>query len=239
MSITRERAMAVARETGWLSRQPPAFQQDLLSRTVLRTFGKNEVICSVGDPYEGVHALVSGLLKVEMLAPVEDYRIVTVKQSVFWFGQGASIVRGPHLATVTATAPAATLFLPQAEFEKLVESAAWCRAFAAMSVEHFDEASQVIGQLLVSDVENKVAARLALLAERSGPQRPAAVAVSQADLAEMCGLSRPTVQQILSGLEARGLVRCGYRRIEIDNPELLARSTQLGQVTSRSSEEVE
>jgi CRP-like cAMP-binding protein len=239
MSITREQAMAVARETGWLSRQSPGFQQDLLSRTVLRHFGRNEVICSVGDPYAGVHVLVSGMLKVEMLAPVEDYRIVTVKQSVFWFGQGASMVRGPYLATTTATTPAATLFLPHAEFERLVEDAAWCRAFAAMSVEHFEEASQVIGQLLVSDVESKVAARLALLAERSGPKRPAAVAVSQADLAEMCGLSRPTVQQILAGLEARGLLRCGYRRIEIDNPEMLARGTQLAQVVSRSGEEGE
>lgn len=236
MSMTRDQAMAVARASGWLSHQPPAFQHELLSRTVLRTHGRNEVICSVGDPYAGVHVLVQGLLKVEMLAPVEDYRIVTVKQSVFWFGQGASMVRGPYLATTTATTPAATLFLPHAEFEKLVENAAWCRAFAAMSVEHFEEASQVIGQLLVSDVENKVAARLALLAERSGPKRPAAVAVSQADLAEMCGLSRPTVHQILARLEARGLVRCGYRRIEIDNPERLTHSPELGQVTSRSDD---
>lgn len=228
--MTRDRAVAVARATGWLARQPPELQQELLSRCVLRNFGRNEVICSVGDPYQGVHVLVSGVLRVELSAPGEDYRIATVKQSVFWFGQGASITRGSHLVTVTATTPVATLFLPQADFERLLENAAWCRAFAAMTVEHFEEASLVIGQLLVSDVENRVAARLALLAERSGPKRPAIVHVSQADLAEMCGLSRPTVQQVLGALEARGLLRCGYRRIEIGSPEELARGRSVAEV---------
>ena len=31
----------------------------------------------------------------------------------------------------------------------------------------------------------------------------------------MCGLSRPTVQQVLASLERRGLIKAGYRRIEI------------------------
>ena len=44
---------------------------------------------------------------------------------------------------------------------------------------------------------------------------PAVVPVTQADLAEMCGLSRPTVQQVLASLERRGLIKAGYRKIEI------------------------
>ena len=37
----------------------------------------------------------------------------------------------------------------------------------------------------------------------------------------MCGLSRPTVQQVLSNLEKRGHIRAGYRRIEVLDPEAL------------------
>lgn len=237
--LTREQALATARSSGWLSRQSAALQDELLARCMLRSFARNETITNVGDPYQGVHALVSGIVKVENSAPGDDYRIATVKQPVFWFGQGASIARGPHLVTVTATSPAQTLFLPQADFERLIENAAHCRAFAVMTIEHVEEATHVVGQLLVSDAENRVAARLALLAERTGPARPAVITLSQSDLAEMCGLSRPTVQQILSVLEKRGLVRSGYRRIEVASPEALTGGRSFALVTSTQRETAE
>jgi CRP-like cAMP-binding protein len=232
LAITRQKAAEIARGSGWLSRQTAELQDDLIKRTQLRRFAKGETIYSIGDPYVGVHVLVDGILKVEMSTPGDDYRIATVRQPTFWFGQGASITRGIHLVTMTVNTEAATLFLPQHEFERLVEDAAYCRAFAAMTVEHFEEASRAIGQLLVSDVEYKVAARLAMLAERCAPPRPAVLTLSQAELAEMCGISRVTAQQILGTLESRGLIKTGYRRIEIDDPERLNLGPSLAEVTA-------
>ncbi len=235
MAVTRQKAAEIARSSGWLSRQTAELQDDLVAHTQLRRFAKGETIYSFGDPYTGVHVLVEGIVKVEMSTPGDDYRIASVRQPALWFGQGASITRGTHLVTITANTEAATLFLPQHEFERLIENAAYCRAFAAMTVEHFEEASRMIGQLLVSNVEHKVAARLAMLAERCSPPLPAVLTLSQAELAEMCGISRVTAQQILSSLESRGLIKSGYRRIEIDDPERLTRTPALAEVTAYSS----
>lgn len=219
--FSKEKAFEIARATGWLSRQPEALQNAILSRSMVRSYAKGQTVCNVGDRHSGVFALVDGVLKVEFSTCEGEYRLASVKQPVFWFGQGASLCRTAFLISVTATTQASFLFLPHAEFEQIITDAAACRAFAEMTVEHFEEASQVIGQLLVTSIESRVTARLALLAERTGPERPAIVAVTQFDLAEMCGVSRPTVQLILAGLERRGIVRLGYRRIEVANPELL------------------
>lgn len=219
--MTKEKALDAARSAGWLAGQSSAFQEDLLSHCLLRHYGEKETICNVGDPHHGIYALVNGVLRVELSTIGEDYRIASVKQPVFWFGEAASLARGSFYVTITAATPVSLLFLPHHDFERLIETAAHCRAFSALLIEHFNEASQMITQLLEGDVETRIAARLALLAQRSGPHQPHAIPVTQSDLAEMCGLSRPTVQQVLSNLEMRGLIRARYRRIEVIDRDAL------------------
>lgn len=218
---TKDEAGRLARASGWLSQQPEDFQTELVARSNLRIFSKGETLCHTGDPYDGVYGVVRGVVRIEFSTIGNTYRIAAVKQPVFWFGQGACFRKGGFYSTITATTPVSALFLPPHEFDRLIESPAHCKAFALLTLDHLEEATQVLGQLLVGDVEHRVAARLALLAERSGPQRPAVLQITQFDLAEMCGLSRPTVQQILSNLEQRGLIKPGYRRIEVPNPEAL------------------
>lgn len=218
---TKDEASRIARANGWLSQQPDDFQSELVARSSLRLFSKGETICHAGDGYDGVYGMVRGVVKIEFSTVGNTYRIAAVKQPVFWFGQAACFRKAAFYSTITATTPVAALFLPPHEFDRLIENAAYCKAFALLSLDHLEEATQAMGHLLVGDVEHRVAARLALLAERSGPQRPAVLQVTQFDLAEMCGLSRPTVQQILSNLEQRGLIKPGYRRIEVPNPEAL------------------
>lgn len=229
---TKDEAGRLARASGWLSQQPEDFQSDLVARSSLRIFAKGETICHAGDSYDGVYGIVRGVVRIEFSTVGNTYRIAAVKQPVFWFGQAACFRKSGFYSTITATTPVSTLFLPPHEFDRLIENAAYCKAFALLSLDHLEETAQAMGHLLVGDVEHRVAARLALLAERSGAQRPAVLHVTQFDLAEMCGLSRPTVQQILSNLEQRGLIKPGYRRIEVPDPEALVGGLDDGPVKS-------
>lgn len=183
--MTKEKALEIARSAGWLSEQSPALQDDLLARCILRTYSEKETICNVGDPHHGLYALVSGVLRVELSTMGEDYRIASVKQPVFWFGEAASLARSSFYVTITAATPASLLFLPHHDFERLIDNAAYCRALSVLLIGHIEEALQVIAQMLEGDVENRIAARVALLAERSGPQQPHVIPVTQSDLAEM------------------------------------------------------
>jgi CRP/FNR family transcriptional regulator, cyclic AMP receptor protein len=222
--IDKVSALEIARASGWLSRQSRALQDDLLSRCVLRNYAKDEVICHFGDPHNGVYALVAGVLRIEFPTIDGDYRIASVKQPVFWFGHGASLAQRNFYSTTTAATEVSVFFLPHREFEGLLRNADYCRAFSLIVLEHFSEASQVISQLLVTDTENRVAARIALLAESAGRHAAAIVPVTQSELAEMCGLSRHTVQQILNSLEKRGLISARYGRIEVPSVENLLRA---------------
>lgn len=219
MTITRDKAQDIARAAGWLSGQPGRFQDDLLSRCHLRTFREKETLYHVGDPCAGIHCLVQGVVRIEFAAGDGDYKIASIAQPVYWFGEAASFRRSGYLVTIAAATPVMTLHLTQQDFERLIETPAYCRAFALLCVEHFEDCLQALGQLLIGDVEQRVATRLAHLAAGTSGIVP----VTQADLAEMCGLSRPTVQQALSNLERRGLVKPGYRRIEILDAEKLVR----------------
>lgn len=213
-------AFETARSRGWLAEQPRDFQEDLLSRCTVKRFARNEAVCRVGDPYNGVYALVEGVLRLELTMP-DDFRIASTKQPVCWFGQAACFRKKSFLVSLTANTPATLLFLPYQEFERLIENAAYCRSFALLTVDHYDEAIQALAPLLVCDAQSKVAGRLAQLAHQAGPQRPAVLHLAQADLAEMCGLARVTVFGVLAQLEQRGLIETGYRRITVFEPEAL------------------
>ena len=220
--MTKEKAADLARGRGWLAAQPVRFQEDLLARCHLRSYREKEALYHVGDPCTGVFCLVSGAIKVEFAALGGEYKTAAVKQPVCWFGQGACFRRAGYLVAVTAATAITVLHLPVHEFERLIENPAHCRSFALLTLDHLDEALLVLGQMLIGDVEGKIAARLTLLADAPGQGQPIVVPITQQDLAEMCGLSRPTVQQALASLERRGLVRAGYRKIEIlDLPNLL------------------
>ena len=141
----------------------------------------------MGDPCNGVFCLVSGVIRIEFAAAGGDYKVASVKQPVFWFGQGASFRRSGYIVTVAAATPVTVLHLTHYEFERLIENPAYCRAFALLTLDHFEEALQVLGQLLIGDVEHRVAVRLALLAQRSDETLPAVVPVTKADLRRCAG----------------------------------------------------
>jgi len=213
-------AFEIARSQGWLAEQPRDFQDALLSRCLVKRFAKNEAVCRVGDPYNGVYALVEGVLRLELAMP-DDFRIASTKQPVCWFGQAACLRKKNFLVSLTANTPVTLVFLPFHEFDRLIEKAAYCKSFALLTVDHYDEAIQALAPLLVCDAQSKVAGRLAQLASQAGPQRPAVLHVAQSDLAEMCGLARVTVFGVLAQLEKRGLIETGYRRITVPDPEAL------------------
>jgi CRP-like cAMP-binding protein len=212
--LSKDKARDIARGLGWLSQQPAAFQDDLISRCQLRRYREREILIHKDDPPSGVYCLVSGTMKLEFPAG-GDYKIMSFKQPTFWFGQVSSMSRHGSPLTITAASQVDVLHLPLHDFERLMENAENCRLFSLITLEHFNGVMQMVTHQLINNVERRVALRLALLARRSDGGLHASVPISQADLAEMCGLSRPTVQQILSIFERRGMIRTGYRRIEI------------------------
>jgi CRP/FNR family transcriptional regulator, cyclic AMP receptor protein len=224
----RDHATAVARERGWLSRQPRDFQDAVLGRAVLRTREAGEVLYHVGDPGGGLFGLVDGLVKLEVAVAGGTYRVATIGQPGFWIGAYAALRSSSRIVTVRVARRSTFLNLPHADLELLMRNAIWCRALADLVAEELEEAILVIGYALSGTPELRVAGRLASLARLYGSGNAAVLEVTQSDLSEMCGLARQTVQQALGHLEAQGLVEVGYRRITVCDAARLMALTDAG-----------
>jgi CRP-like cAMP-binding protein len=81
-----------------------------------------------------------------------------------------------------------------------------------------DRMQQRLLQLTSGDLRRQVAS---LLDESGDAQAP--VRLPQATLAQLLGATRPAVNRILKALEADGLIRLGYREIEVADPRALER----------------
>lgn len=207
-------ALETARSHGWLVSQPRDFQDALLSRCAVRKLGNGERICFANEPRAGLFALVKGVLKVEMNA-IGGLKLLTTRQPVSWFGVTECFRGTSSSISLTAIGPSAILQLPRHEFDGLIQNSAFCKSFGVLAASHCEEARDLIAPLLVSDKELRIAGRLAHMASQLSHQEPAELPLSQLDLAEMCGLSRPTVSTVLNKFADLGLIKSSYRRISI------------------------
>lgn len=209
---TREEALRVMERHGWLSRRPAAFREEVVRRSRLRAFQAGESLYKAGDKPMGMVGVVSGTMHIRMPPADSIGSIAAIGQ---WIGDATAFMGEPRWVSLTAGSRLHVLHLPQAEFEAMILDAANCRHFAINTAEALAEAVTVVGNLIQPDSEIRVAQRLLTLMGVHGVDRTHGIDVSQADLATMCGLARQTLNKVLAGLDARGIVALSYRRIDV------------------------
>jgi CRP/FNR family transcriptional regulator, cyclic AMP receptor protein len=215
---TREQALRVMERHGWLSRRPAPFREEVVRRSRLRTFRQGQSLYNAGDPPMGMVGVVAGQMRLQ-LPPAETIgSIAAIGQ---WVGDATAFMQAPRWVSMTAGSTLHVLHLPQAAFEAMIEQAENCRHFAINTAEALAEAVTVIANLLQPDSEIRVAQRLLTFLGLHGTDRHAGIDIAQADLATLCGLSRQTLNKVLTTLEARNIIRCSYRRIEVADPQAL------------------
>lgn len=187
------------------------FRAEVIRRSHLRSFDAGEMLYCVGDAPGGVFGLAEGVLTIVL----RNGRVATVKRPGYWIGETAAMRRQHRTVTLCAATRAHVLYLPLAEFERLIADAENCRRFAGLSLQHLDEALEIIACLMVPDVVARIAARLLALAETQAVAEGTPVRLTQSDLAEMCGVSRQTVNRVLIDLSERQLVTTRYGTVAI------------------------
>jgi CRP-like cAMP-binding protein len=209
---------------GWLSRCPADFRAEVIRCGQLRSFQAGESLYNAGDAAAGLFGLVEGRLLVRV--PPAD-TIVTTEQPGYWIGTATAFRRAPRWVTTSAAVRSHVLHLPQAQFEEMIRNPDHCRLFAIELAESLGHAVTVASNLTQPDSEVRVAQRLLTFMGLYGESRERALAVSQSDLATMCGLSRQTLGKVLKGMIDRGIIRIAYRRIEVrDAAALTALATE-------------
>jgi CRP-like cAMP-binding protein len=210
--MDRNEIAKVMQAHGWLSRRPAQFGEAVLARCRVRQYEAYEAVYRDGDPSDCLMGLVSGRWFVRM--PPAD-TVIGVGEPGFWIGEAGFFRGAQRAASVISVTPSIGLYLPPAAFNELAANAEYCRHFAANTAETLAEAIAVISTLSQPKSDIRVAQRIANLATFQAGAVDGVITISQADLAEMCGVGRSTIVAILQDLVDRGFIELQYRRMRI------------------------
>jgi CRP/FNR family cyclic AMP-dependent transcriptional regulator len=203
----------------WFAGLPPALQDRLLAAGVVRGVSSGATLFSRGDPLDGLYAVLDGNVRVAGLSESGKEAVLAVLEPPQWFGEVAVFDRLPRTHDALAVTEATVLFIPVAALDRLLaEQPAWWRELGLLVTSKLRLMFLVVEDMALLPLSQRVARRLALMAEGNGehaehPKR--VLQLRQEVLAGMVSATRQTVNGVLKDLESRGLVRVAYGEIEI------------------------
>jgi CRP-like cAMP-binding protein len=194
----------------WLARQSPELRQALFRRARVTRLDAGQWIYGTGDALNGLYGVLEGSVHLLVTPKGSEPRLIDIVQAGQLFGQAARFGGGPRLLTAIAGEPTQLLHVPDSALDEIARSTpdVW-RTFTTLLYGQLAAALQ-FADLMHLPPARRVAIRLALLARNAD-----AIAVTQAQLGEMTGLSRKTVNGHLRRLERKGVIALEYRRILI------------------------
>lgn len=203
-----DRVAAIA----WFARQPADRRDALLREGRLSRRQTGEWMHGEGDEETGVLAVVEGALKVYGQAPGGREALIGLLPAGTVIGQSAAFGGGPRIVTAITAAPSLIFTLSDSALRRVaaVHRGLW-EALSALVYGQLRANAQAVAELIALKPRERLIARLLQLAAATGGE----IAIAQADLAEMIGVSRKAVNGWLGELEAARLVERGYGVIRV------------------------
>lgn len=221
--MKRNEVLRAVRHTGWLAEQPAAFREALLARAELRERAMGAALYRQDDPPGCLYGLATGSLGVVAALGPAPPRLLHIARPGWWVGEASMVSRTQTRVEVTARAPSVVIVVAAAAITELArrDPLVW-RYLGLLTVSHMDSALQLAGCALTSDPRDRVIGTLLRLA-RPAPHLPGPIDIpaSQAELAELAGMSRNPVGPILRGLEAAGAITCRRSCVRILDIDVL------------------
>ena len=206
----------------------PEDRTELLGNARRRHFAKHETIFHEGDVGETLHLLSQGHVAVRLTTPTGDKCILRVIGPGGWFGELAVIAPAERNATVIALDRVVSLALPREEVDGLRRRVpAFERVLSEALVGELRRTSIALLEAFFVPVERRVLRRLAELAELYGPGGSSVtLPLTQEEIAQVAGTTRPTVNKVLQNAAATGLVTLRRGQVEVVDRSRLARSAR-------------
>jgi CRP-like cAMP-binding protein len=206
----------------------PTERAAVLAATTRRRFGRGDTIFFEGDPGESVHLLATGRVAIRAATPGGDTVTYAVAGPGDAFGEMALLGRdNRRTATVLALEPVETFVLLHEQFEAIRDRHPGVdRMLVEILAQRVRRLSAHLLEALHSPVEQRVVRRLLTLCWQYGGDAVGAVSLplTQTDLAELAGATRPTVNRVLRALEADGAIALARGRIDVRDRAALRRA---------------
>jgi CRP-like cAMP-binding protein len=178
-----------------------------------------------GDPADAMHLVSKGHFAVRVLTPLGQAALLTVHGPGDAFGELALLGDGvPRSATVSALADSETFSVTRLDFHELarrhVEVKDVLLTLLAESVRRSSERVVVAHYL---DADDRVRWALMQLEPLYRSDGGTVIPLTQEQIAELAGVTRPTVNRVLRDEQKRGTVTLERGRVRLVDPDELSR----------------
>ena len=198
----------------WFRRQPASLQAALAGAAIVTHAETGRWLYDAGDEAYGLYGVISGSVSIHMQMAQDDYALMNIVGPGTIFGYAARLVRRRRLVTAVVREDARLLFVSEPRLEAIAQKQPdlWLH-FAELMSEHLLGAMRAMIANTRGTPTDRVAMHLRSLSGDGAGNR--SISVTQDELAELTGLSRKTVNQVLAALAASGAIEVGYRRIDL------------------------
>lgn len=211
--------------TGWvewplLASLSDVERVELLKTARRRTFDRGEVVFHEGDPADSLHLVDSGRLAVRSSTEAGDTVTLNILSPGSFFGELSLLSGGDErvrTATIVALEPVETLSLPAKAFRELCESHPQVEQLVSeLLARRVEQLTHSLLEALYVSLDRRVYRRLLELSDIYAPDADTAtIPLTQTQLADLVGGSRPSVNQVLQKLAAAGTVNLTRGSIEV------------------------
>jgi CRP/FNR family cyclic AMP-dependent transcriptional regulator len=206
--------MTALRRGRWFAGLDPKLAEALVGAGRVRAFDEGQWIHSEGDEEPGLCLVIDGVLRLEASAGSERGVLIGLVGPGQAIGQSRRFGGGRRIVTARAQRASHVMLVPDIALPRIADRApdVWA-AVITLLYDQLDAAVHAAALNLCLTPRQRVAARLAQLADAEG-----VVAATQADLAEMCGLSRKSASGHILALARSDWVVPLYRSVLVVNP---------------------
>lgn len=205
---------------------PEAARRRLMAEGRRRRFGRGEVVFHEGDPGDSLHVVLKGHVAIKVTTLLGDVATLTILGPDASFGEGALLGGGVRTASAVAVESAETLQVGAALFEELRrEEPGVERLLTAVLADQVRRLSTHLAEALFAPADQRVLRRLLHVGElyaTAADPKPE-IPLTQDDLAQLAGTTRPTANRVLKAAEADGLVALSRGKVRLVDLDALRR----------------
>jgi CRP-like cAMP-binding protein len=229
--VHSDSVVAALKQTAIFGALPDSALRELAEVCLQRTYRRDQFLWYQGDPGDYLVVIVQGLAKVTVTSSRGDEMLLATLGPSDVVGELSVIDGGVRSASVVALKPTTAIVIGRTPLIAFMQRSpelldVLLRSMGALIRRLTDRATD----LVFLDLAARVAKLLLSEAEARGGERqgvPIDLGLTQTELAQMVGASRPAVNRVLQTLAARGSISIDGRKIIIRDSVALRRRAGL------------
>jgi CRP/FNR family cyclic AMP-dependent transcriptional regulator len=208
-------------DSPWFGRLPEAARDAALELAVVRRLSEGELLYARDGAAEGWHGVVEGAIRLGAIGPDGRQGLVAFLEPGTWFGDTSLFDGQPRPHDAIAHGITTVLTLSAAQFEGLLERyPVLYRHFVTLFCQRSRLMFLALEAWTAFSLDERLAMHLVHLANGHGRRDGGDVAINlhlpQEQLAQLLGVSRQRISQILHAWEQQGWVRVRYGRVVLN-----------------------